>query len=95
LTCRGPAEHDDSFRCGWQALNMQHGRWERASIDWATPARDKQNEPLGPRLWLRYSQLINRLLGGGRDTTNFAPAIEVPANASIQDKLLAFSGRQP
>jgi uncharacterized protein (TIGR03086 family) len=40
-------------------------------------------------------ELIGRLLGGGRDTTNFAPAIEVPANASIQDKLLAFSGRQP
>ncbi len=40
-------------------------------------------------------QLISGLLEGGRDPNNFSPAVTVPASASMQDKLLAFSGRQP
>lgn len=39
--------------------------------------------------------LITHLLEGGRDPNNFSEAISVPASASIQDKLLAFTGRQP
>ena len=39
--------------------------------------------------------LVSGLLEGSRDPNNFAPAVTVPANASIQDKLLAFTGRAP
>ena len=38
-------------------------------------------------------QLMQGLLERGRDP-NFAEAVSVPISASIQDKLLAFSGRQ-
>ncbi len=34
------------------------------------------------------------MLEGGR-SNNFAPAVTVPASASIQDRLLAYLGRQP
>ena len=40
-------------------------------------------------------QLLQRFLEGGRDPNTFAAAITVPASASVQDKLLAFAGRQP
>ena len=40
-------------------------------------------------------QLIQHLLEGSRDPSNFAEAISVPASSSIQDRLLAFSGRTP
>ena len=38
---------------------------------------------------------VEHMLSGGRDPNNFAPAVTVPASASLQDKLLAISGRQP
>ena len=38
---------------------------------------------------------IEHMLEGGRDPNNFADAVIVPASASIQDKLLGISGRQP
>ena len=40
-------------------------------------------------------QVLQHLLEGGRDPKNFAAAVTVPASASIQNKLLAFTGRQP
>ena len=39
--------------------------------------------------------VLEGLLEGGRDPNNFAEAVTVPASASIQDKLLAITGRQP
>ena len=39
--------------------------------------------------------VLEGLLEGGRDPNNFAEAVSVPASASIQDKLLAITGRQP
>ncbi len=42
-----------------------------------------------------YYHLMEHMLSGGRDPNNFAPAMTVPASASIQDRLLALSGRQP
>ncbi len=39
--------------------------------------------------------VLEGLLAGGRDPNNFADAVSVPASASIQDKLLAITGRQP
>ena len=38
--------------------------------------------------------VLEGVLEGGRDPNNFSGAISVPANASIQDKLIAFTGRQ-
>ncbi len=38
--------------------------------------------------------LLEHMLEGGRGS-NFAPAVTVPINASMQDKLLALSGRTP
>ena len=40
-------------------------------------------------------QVLQHVLGGGRDPNDFAAEITVPASASTQDKLLAFTGRQP
>jgi uncharacterized protein (TIGR03086 family) len=38
--------------------------------------------------------LFERLEERGRDPNNFAEAVSLPASASIQDKLIAFTGRQ-
>ena len=40
-------------------------------------------------------QVLQHVLEGGRDPNNFAAPITVPDSASIQDRLLGFSGRQP
>lgn len=40
-------------------------------------------------------QALLPVASGGRDQGLFGPEVSVPANASIQDKLLAFTGRQP
>lgn len=40
-------------------------------------------------------QLLQRLLESGRDPNNFAEAVSVASSASVQDKLLALTGRQP
>jgi uncharacterized protein (TIGR03086 family) len=39
--------------------------------------------------------VLQHVLEGGRDPNNFAEALSAPASASIQDKLLAFTGRKP
>ena len=40
-------------------------------------------------------QVLQGALAKGRDPNFFAAEISLPATASVQDKLLAFSGRQP
>ena len=42
-----------------------------------------------------FSMIDGRLTDEFRNQVGFKPAIDVPASASTQDKLLAYTGRQP
>ena len=62
---------------------------------WDLAKATEQNTSLDSGLAEVCYHLITHLLEGGRDPNNFAEAKSVSASDSIQDKLLAMSGRQP
>ena len=62
---------------------------------WDLAKATNQDTSLDSRLAEVCYHLVERLLEEGRDPNNFAEAISVPASANIQDRLLAFTGRQP
>ena len=62
---------------------------------WDLAKATNQDTSLDSRLAEVGYHVIEHMLSGRRDPNNFAEAISVPASASIQEKLLAFTGRQP
>ncbi len=62
---------------------------------WDLAKATSQNTSLDSGLAEVCFGIVVGMLEGGRDPNNFAAAIEVPVTASIQHRLLAFTGRQP
>lgn len=76
----------DRFYCADLLIH----RWDIARATGLT-----EHEPMDPADVARYTEIVNGYGPAARAPGVFGPEIEVPGDASAQDRLLAFTGRDP
>jgi uncharacterized protein (TIGR03086 family) len=75
---------------GFYGMDLLIHRW-----DVARAAKLADHEAMDEDLVAHYAPILNGLGDAARSPGVFGPAVEVGADASAQDRLLAFTGRTP